>query len=46
MDVMLTLATNTALGDGVAPNKANVSDVFPYFGSHYTVGDIANSGAD
>jgi hypothetical protein len=36
MDVMLTLATNTALGDGVAPKKANIRAEFPYFGEPYT----------
>lgn len=35
MDVMLTLATNTALGDGVAPDKANIRDTFPYFGEPF-----------
>ena len=32
MDVMLTLATNTPLSDGVAPDKAHIRDTFPYFG--------------
>jgi hypothetical protein len=36
MDVMLTLATNTALGDGVAPDKGRVRAEFPYFGEAYT----------
>ncbi len=36
MDVILTLATNTALGDGVTPDKARIRDVFPYFGEPYT----------
>jgi hypothetical protein len=35
MDIMLTLATNTALGDGVAPDKARIGEAFPYFGSPY-----------
>lgn len=35
MDVILTLATNTALGDGVAPNKDRTRDAFPYFGEPY-----------
>lgn len=36
MDVMLSLATNTALGDGVAPDKGRTRDEFPYFGEPYT----------
>jgi hypothetical protein len=35
MDVILTLATNTALGDGVVPDKSRIRDVFPYFGEAY-----------
>jgi hypothetical protein len=35
MDVMLTLATNTALGDGVVPDRARMEDEFPYFGTPY-----------
>lgn len=31
MDVMLSLMTNSALGDGVAPEAALISDKFPYF---------------
>ena len=36
MDVMLTLTTNTALGDGVVPDKSRIRDVFPYFGEAYS----------
>ena len=36
MDVMLTLATNTPLGDGVAPEKGRTRSNFPYFGEPYT----------
>jgi hypothetical protein len=36
MDVILTLATNTALGDGVAPDTARIRAEFPYFGTPYT----------
>jgi hypothetical protein len=36
MDVMLTLATNTALSDGVAPAMKRVRETFPYFGEPYT----------
>jgi len=32
MDVMLTLVTNTALGDGVAPDTRLTRPDFPYFG--------------
>ncbi len=32
MDVILTLATNTPLGDGVAPDKSRIQSAFPYFG--------------
>lgn len=39
MDVILTLATNTALSDGVAPDKGRVGDRFPYFGEPYTSAD-------
>jgi hypothetical protein len=36
MDVMLSLATNTALGDGVAPDKSLTRTNFPYFGEPYS----------
>jgi hypothetical protein len=36
MDVILTLATNTPLGDGVAPDRARIRGEFPYFGEPYT----------
>lgn len=42
MDVMLTLATNTALGDGVAPDKGRVRSNFPYFGPPYTSAEQAD----
>jgi hypothetical protein len=32
MDVILTLATNTALGDGVVHDKRLMRPDFPYFG--------------
>jgi hypothetical protein len=35
MDVILTLATNTPLGDGVAPDQRRVRQDFPYFGESY-----------
>jgi len=36
MDAILTLATNTTLGDGVAPDRSRIRDDFPYFGAPYT----------
>ena len=36
MDVVLTLAANTPLGDGVAPPRDRVSADFPYFGPPYS----------
>jgi hypothetical protein len=41
MDVILTLATNTALGDGVAPDKNRTRDEFPYFGLPYSASEQA-----
>ncbi len=35
-DVMLTLAANQALGDGVAPDRQRMRGEFPYFGEPYT----------
>jgi len=35
MDVILTLATNTALGDGVVPDRGRTQETFPYFGAAY-----------
>ena len=35
MDVILTLVTNTALGDGVAPDIRLMRPDFPYFGEPY-----------
>jgi hypothetical protein len=37
MDVMLTLMTNTALGDGVAPDPSLIRPDFPYFTSAQAV---------
>jgi hypothetical protein len=42
MDVILTLATNTALGDGVAPDKGRIRPEFPYFGEPFTSAEQAN----
>lgn len=35
MDVMLTLATNMPLADGVAPDRSRMRDEFPYFGEPF-----------
>jgi hypothetical protein len=35
-DVMLSLATNTEVHDGVAPNRARVQPEFPYYGAPFT----------
>jgi hypothetical protein len=44
MDVMLTLATNTPLGDGVAPDKKRIRGDFPYFGEPYPTAEQAVTG--
>jgi hypothetical protein len=36
MDVILTFATNTALVDGVAPDKSRAIDCFPYVGAPFS----------
>lgn len=35
MDVMLALATNKSLADGVGPDHGRIRAEFPYFGSPY-----------
>ena len=35
MDVILTLATNTPLSDGVAPDRSRMRGEFPYFGEPF-----------
>jgi hypothetical protein len=35
MDVILTLAANTPLSDGVAPDRTRILSTFPYFGTPY-----------
>lgn len=42
MDVILTLASNTALGDGIVPDKARIRSEFPYFGEPYTRAEQAD----
>lgn len=39
MDVILTLATNTPLSDGVAPDRTRVRKDFPYFGEPYAAAE-------
>jgi hypothetical protein len=36
MDVMLTLAANRSLADGVAPDQNRIRNEFPYYGDPYT----------
>ena len=36
MDVMLTLAANTPLVDGLAPDRRRIRKDFPYYGAPYT----------
>lgn len=36
MDVMLTLAANEQLADGVAPDRARIRSEFPYYGEPYS----------
>jgi hypothetical protein len=38
-DVMLTLATNKPLQDGVAPDRNRIRTEFPYFGEPYSKGE-------
>ena len=35
MDVILSLATNAPLTDGVAPDRSRMRDEFPYFGAAF-----------
>jgi hypothetical protein len=42
MDVILALATNTSLADGVAPDPGRVREVFPYFGEAFTTAEQAD----
>ena len=36
MDVMLTLASNQPITDGVAPDRSRIRNEFPYYGDPYT----------
>ena len=36
LDVLLTLATNTPLVDGLAPDRVRIRKDFPYYGAPYT----------
>lgn len=35
MDVMLTLATNTPIADGLAPDRGRIREDFPYYGAPF-----------
>jgi len=35
MDVILSMATNTPLTDGIAPDRSRMRDEFPYFGEAF-----------
>ena len=37
-DVMLTLAVNMPIVDGLAPDRGRIRKDFPYYGSPYTAG--------
>ncbi len=39
MDVMLSLAANKTLTDGVAPDSGRTREEFPYYGEPYTAGE-------
>lgn len=41
MDVIITLASNVALADGVAPDRTRIRPDFPYFGPAFTVEEQA-----
>ena len=41
MDVMLTLASNVALADSVAPDRSRIRPDFPYFGPAFTAEEQA-----
>ncbi len=42
MDVMLTLASNKPLADGVAPDRSRIRSEFPYFGEPYSKAEQAS----
>ena len=42
MDVNLTELTNTALADGVAPDRTHIRSDFPYFGTPFSPADQRN----
>jgi hypothetical protein len=41
MDVMLTLAANTPIVDGLAPDRGRIRKDFPYYGAPYTAEEQA-----
>ena len=40
--ISTAMASNTALGDGVVPDKARIRSEFPYFGEPYTRAEQAD----
>ena len=42
LDVMLTLAANTPIADGLAPDRARIRRDFPYYGAPYTAEEQAD----
>jgi hypothetical protein len=43
MDVILSLATNTSLTDGVAPDRSRMREEFPYFGEAFARAESPNA---
>jgi hypothetical protein len=41
LDVMLTLAANTPIADGLAPDRGRIRKDFPYYGAPFTAGEQA-----
>jgi hypothetical protein len=41
MDVIITMASNVALSDGVAPDQTRIRPDFPYFGPPFTAEEQA-----
>ncbi len=41
LDVMLTLAANTLIVDGLAPDRGRIRKDFPYYGAPYTAEEQA-----
>jgi hypothetical protein len=41
MDIIITLASNVPLADGVVPDRSRMRSDFPYFGAPFTIGEQA-----